>query len=144
MNIALGSDHRGYKYKEIIKGILAKRGIAIEDFGAFSEESADYPDHGSKAAVAVSSGKANLGVLICGTGNGMAMVANKIKGIRAGLAVNSEMARLTRAHNDANILVLSEMFTPESELEQIIDNFVNTAFEGGRHARRVSKIEDLE
>jgi ribose 5-phosphate isomerase B len=144
MKIALGSDHRGYKYKEIIKGILAKLGIAIEDFGAYSDATADYPEHGQKVAAAVSSGDANFGVLICGTGNGMAMVANKTKGVRAGLAVNAEMARLTRAHNDANVLVLSEMFTPESELEKIIDNFINTPFEGGRHARRVSKIEDLE
>jgi ribose 5-phosphate isomerase B len=144
MRIALGSDHRGYKYKESIKGILSKRGIAVEDYGAFSEDSADYPDHGHDVALAVSSGLADFGVLICGTGNGMAIVANKTKGIRAGLAVNAEMARLTRAHNDANVLVLSEMFTPESELEKIINTFVDTAFEGGRHARRVSKIEDLE
>lgn len=144
MKIALGSDHRGYRYKEIIKGILNKKGIAFEDFGAFSEETADYPDHGRKASQLVASGKADYGFLICGTGNGMMMVANKIKGVRAGLAINAEMARLTRAHNDANILVLSELFTPEAELEEIVNSFINTAFEGGRHARRVSKIEDKD
>lgn len=140
MKIALGSDHRGYRYKEIIKGILNKKGIDFEDFGTHSEESADYPDYGKKAAQSVASKQADLGILICGTGNGMAMVANKTKGIRAGLAVNAEMARLTRAHNDANMLILSEMYTPEAELGQIVTNFINTAFEGGRHARRVAKI----
>jgi ribose 5-phosphate isomerase B len=144
MRIALGSDHRGFRYKEIIKGILNKRGIAFDDFGAFSEESVDYPDYGQKAAKAVASKEADFGVLICGTGNGMAIVANKIKGIRAGLATNPDMARLMRSHNNANVLVLSEMFTPEAELEEMINSFIDTAFEGGRHARRVSKIDDLE
>jgi ribose 5-phosphate isomerase B len=144
MKIALGSDHRGFRYKEIIKGILDKRKIAFEDFGTFSEESVDYPDYGIKAAKAVASKNADYGVLICGTGNGMAIVANKIKGIRAGLATNPEMARLTRSHNNANVLVLSEMFTPETELYEIINCFLDTAFEGGRHARRVSKIDELE
>jgi ribose 5-phosphate isomerase B len=142
MKIALGSDHRGYRYKEIIKGILNNKGIDFDDFGAFSEEAADYPDFGRKVALSVASGTADYGILICGTGNGMMMVANKIKGIRAGLAVNAEMARLTRAHNNANVLVLSELFTPEKDLEEIIDSFLKTTFEGGRHARRVSKFED--
>jgi ribose 5-phosphate isomerase B len=144
MKISLGADHRGFRYKEIIKAILKRRGIEFEDFGAFSEESADYPDFGLKAAKAVAQKKADFGILICGTGNGMAIVANKIKGIRAGLAFNPEMAGLARSHNDANVLVLAEIFTPESQIEEIIEKFLGAQFEGGRHARRVSKIEDIE
>ena len=144
MKIALGADHRGFRLKEKAKAILAGRGLQTEDCGVFSEESADYADFGLKAACQVSAGKADIGVLICGTGNGMAIAANKVKGIRAGLALNPEMARLTRAHNNANVLVLSELFTPESELEQILKAFLETPFEGGRHERRVKKIADFE
>jgi ribose 5-phosphate isomerase B len=144
MKIALGADHRGFGLKELVKAALSKRGIQFEDFGAFSTDSADYPDYGLKVAKAVAQKAADYGVLICGTGNGMAITANKVKGIRAGLAINPEMARLTKAHNNANILVLSEIFTPESMLEEILDNFLNTNFEGGRHGRRVAKIEDFE
>ena len=144
MKISLGADHRGYKYKEKIKRILALRGIETEDYGTFSEESADYPDFGIKAAEAVALRKADYGIIICGTGNGMMMAANKVKGIRAGLAISPEMSRLARAHNNANVLVLSEMFTPEEKIEKIIDAFLNTKFEGGRHARRVDKIMKYE
>jgi ribose 5-phosphate isomerase B len=142
MKISLGADHRGFAFKEKIKKILAEQKIEAEDFGTFSDDSVDYPDFGIKAAEAVAKGEVDYGIIVCGTGNGMAMAANKVKGIRAGLALSPEMARLTRAHNDANVLVLSGMFTPESQLKEIIEAFLSTAFEGGRHARRVDKIND--
>jgi ribose 5-phosphate isomerase B len=144
MKIALGADHRGFRYKEKIKTILAAKNIETIDFGTSSDASADYPDYGLKAAQVVARKEANYGILICGTGNGMAITANKVKGIRAGLANNVEMARLARAHNNANVLVLSEMFTPEDQIEAIINIFIKTEFEGGRHARRMDKITDYE
>ncbi|MCP4580067.1 MAG: ribose 5-phosphate isomerase B [candidate division Zixibacteria bacterium] len=144
MKISLGADHRGFKYKELIKKLLTAKGISFEDFGTLSEDSADFSDYGIKAAEAVAKKDVDYGIVICGTGNGMAMAANKVKGVRAGLASNVDMARLTRAHNDANVLVLSEMFTPEKQLADIINVFLNTEFEGGRHARRIGKIIDYE
>lgn len=144
MKISLGSDHRGYKYKERIKRFLNDKSIETVDFGCDSPDSADYPDYGFKAAEAVASGEVERGIIICGSGNGMLMAANKVKGIRAGFAINEEMSGLARAHNDANVLVLSEMYTPVDSLETIVDAFLNTEFEGGRHARRVNKISDYE
>ena len=144
MMISLGADHRGFKYKDKIKKYLASKDIETEDFGTSSEASADYSDHGIRAAEAVANNKADFGILICGTGNGMVMAANKVRGIRAGLANNVEMAYLARAHNNANVLVLSEMFTPEDKIEEIIDAFLKTEFEGGRHARRIDIITDYE
>jgi len=144
MKISLGADHRGFRYKEKIKSLLDAKGIETVDFGTSSEAGADYPDHGLKAAQAVARKEADYGILICGSGNGMVMTANKVNSIRAGLANNIEMARLARAHNNANVLVLSEMFTPEDQIEAIIDIFIKTVFEGGRHARRIDKITDYE
>ena len=144
MKISLGADHRGFRYKEIIKTLLAEKGIEVKDFGTSSHDSVDYPDFGRKAAEAVVRKETDYGIIVCGSGNGMMMVANKVKGIRAGLALNPEMAELARAHNDANILVLSEMFTPEDLLSEILNKFLNTNFEGGRHQRRVSKINDYD
>jgi len=144
MKISLGADHRGLKFKEKIKSLLVAKGIETADFGTSTESSTDYPDYAIKAAQAVARKDADYGILICGSGNGMAITANKVKGIRAGLANNIEMARLARAHNNANVLVLSEMFTPEDQIEAIINTFINTAFEGGRHARRIGKITDYE
>lgn len=144
MIIALGSDHRGFKYKEKLKELLRARGIETEDFGCPGEASADYPDHGIKAAEAVAAGRADYGIIICGSGNGMMISANKVKGIRAGIAINAEMAALARAHNDANVLVLADMYTPADKLEDILEAFLETKFEGGRHARRVNKITDYE
>jgi ribose 5-phosphate isomerase B len=144
MKISLGADHRGYRYKEKIKKLLIAKGIEIKDFGCDSDESSDYPDFGWQAAKAVADHEVDYGIIICGSGNGMAMTANKVRGVRAGFAMNPEMARLARAHNDANVLVLSEMFTPEDQIESIIEAFLATQFEGGRHARRVNKIKDYE
>ncbi len=145
MKISLAADHRGFAYKEKIKKFLMTRNIEIEDVGADSAEiSSDYPDYGIKAARSVADGDAQFAILVCGTGNGMAIAANKVKGIRAGLALNPEMARLARAHNDANVLVMSAMFTPEESIPEIIDRFLETRFDGDRHERRIGKISDFE
>jgi ribose 5-phosphate isomerase B len=144
MKIAIGADHKGFDFKNRIRSILEKKGIEVEDVGTYSEESTDYPDFGVKVSREVASGNADYGMLICWTGNGMAISANKIRGIRAGLALSPEMARLTRAHNNANVLVLSGLFTPVENLEEIIDTFLETEFEGGRHLRRINKIKDEE
>jgi ribose 5-phosphate isomerase B len=141
MRIALGADHRGYRYKEHVKSFLMERGFETVDFGTNSEESVDYPDFGSRVAHAVANGNAEFGINVCGSGNGMIMVANKIKGVRAGLALNPEMARLIRQHNNANVLSIGADFTPEDQLESIVQAFLDASFEGGRHARRVEKFE---
>jgi len=144
MKIALGADHKGFAYKNLIKSHLEARGIEIEDFGAHSEESADFADFALQASKAVSEKRADKGILVCWTGNGMAIAANKVKGIRAGMALNPEMAELTRAHNDANMLILSGKYTPENQIEEIVDKFLSTEFEGGRHERRINKIKKYE
>ncbi len=143
MKIALGADHRGYRYKELIKRYLADHGIEAVDFGTNSEESVDYPDFGSKVAHAVADGAVDFGINICGSGNGMVMVSNKIRGVRAGMALHPEMARMTRQHNNANVLCIGADFTPEDQIEPIVQAFLDAQFEGGRHARRVDKIGAL-
>ncbi|MFZ5981448.1 MAG: ribose 5-phosphate isomerase B [Candidatus Zixiibacteriota bacterium] len=144
MKIAVGSDHAGYRMKEKVKEILKVRGIEIIDFGTNSEESVDYPDFGLMVARAVAEGKVDYGITVCWTGNGMNMTANKVKGIRAGMGLNPDMAYLTRSHNNANILTLASKYIPENQLEEIIKNFLETPFEGGRHERRVAKIKQAE
>jgi len=144
MKIALGADHKGLSHKDAVKAYLISKGIEVTDFGTFSEESTDYPDYGIKAAREVAKGKADYGIVICWTGNGMAIAANKVKGIRAGLALSVEMAQLTKSHNNANVLVLSGKYTPAEQLEGIVDTFLATKFEGGRHQRRLDKISKEE
>ena len=144
MKIAVGADHKGYLFKERVKALLEKWGHSVIDMGTTSEESVDYPDFGLKVAHAVADAKADYGVNICWTGNGMAITSNKVKGVRAGLALNTEMSRLTRLHNDANVLVLAGKFTPENELESILKTFLDTPFEGGRHVARLNKIKAAE
>lgn len=144
MKIALGADHKGYAYKVLVKSILTQRGHYVNDHGAFSEESVDYPDYARAVADDVLAKIADFGILICWTGNGMAIAANKIKGIRAGLALNPEMAELTRAHNDANVLVIAAKYTPLEYLGDIVDSFLSTKFDGGRHERRLNKIRKFE
>ena len=144
VKVALGADHKGYELKNIAKSYFQKRGAMAIDFGAFSEDSVDYSDYALQVADEVSSGRADFGVLVCWTGIGMAIAANKVKGIRAGLVLNPEMAQLTRSHNNANILVLSGKYTDKGEVEEILSNFVNTKFEGGRHIRRLDKIKQYE
>jgi ribose 5-phosphate isomerase B len=144
MKIALGADHKGFAHKNIVKSFLLRKGIDVTDFGAFSEESTDYSDYALQAAREIASGKADLGVLVCWTGNGMAIASNKVRGIRAALVLNPEMAQLARSHNNANILVLSGKYTPEAQLNDIVERFLSTPFEGGRHQRRLDKIKKYE
>lgn len=144
MKIALGADHKGFSCKEKVKSLLAERGHEIIDVGTHSEESVDYPDFGLKVGHAVAGGRADLGITICWTGNGMNIAVNKVRGIRAGLVLSAEMAYYTRLHNDANVISLSAKYTPEEEIESILDKFLETEFEGGRHAARVDKIRREE
>jgi len=141
MRIAVASDHAGFRMKQHIKETLTGMGHEVIDFGAANEASTDYPDHGRPAAEAVAGGEADRAVLICGTGQGMAMVANKIHGVRAALCSEPLSARMARAHNNANILVLGGRLLGEGMADDILAEFLNTEFEGGRHARRVEKIE---
>jgi ribose 5-phosphate isomerase B len=140
MKIALGADHKGFQYKEKVKKFLQGKGYEVIDFGTFSEESVDYPDFGFKVAKAVANKEAERGILFCWSGIGMCISANKIKGIRAALCLNEEMARLSREHNDSNVLSLSAKFIPEEKLLKIVEVWLNTSFEGGRHQRRLDKI----
>ena len=142
MRISLGADHRGFKYKEKIKKLLTARNIKTTDFGTSSGESADFADHGISAAEAVAKKDVDYGIIICGTGNGMAIAANKVKGVRAGLANNAEMARLTRAHNDANILTMGDRVLGVGLALEILDLFLKTEFEGGRHKARIDQFDN--
>jgi len=144
MKIAIGSDHAGYEDKEKVKKQLEELGYEYEDVGTNSAESVDYPIYAQKVAEKVASGEAEQGLLICGSGNGTQIAANKIHGIRAALAWNEETARLARQHNDANVLsVQARMISPE-EVSKVIKSYLEAKFEGGRHARRVEEISQLE
>lgn len=140
ISIAIGSDHAGFKCKSVIIEHLKALGYTVVDFGAPSEQSVDYPDFAHPVANAVESGKVEYGILMCGSGNGISMAANKHKGIRAAVCWNREIAALARLHNDANILSLPSRYISEEEAKACVDLFLNTAFEGGRHALRVNKI----
>ena len=144
MKIAIGADHAGYEFKEKVKAILESWGHTVVDMGTHSKESCDYPDFGLKVARAVADGEVDYGVNVCWTGNGMAIASNKIKGVRAGIALSVEMAELTRSHNDANVLVLAGKYTTEEEVAPILTAFLSTEFEGGRHIRRLAKITAAE
>lgn len=139
--VAICSDHAGYELKEAIKQHLQAVGIATEDFGTDSEESCDYPDFAHLCAAAVENGTDYPGIAICGTGNGMSMALNKHRGIRAALCWDVELARLARAHNNANILVLPARFINVNKALAIVETFFSTPFDGGRHERRVEKID---
>jgi ribose 5-phosphate isomerase B len=141
--IALGADHAGFDYKEKTKELLQSKKIEFIDFGTTSAESTDYPDYAHKVAEYVGSGKAEFGILVCGTGIGMSIVANKHNGVRAANVESVEAARLARQHNNANILAIGARLTPWEKAKDIIDMFLATAFEGGRHQRRVDKIHTL-
>jgi ribose 5-phosphate isomerase B len=138
--IALVSDHAGYFLKEKLFRYLIREKHDVKDFGCFSEEKVDYPDFGHPLANAVSAGDYDLGISICGTGNGINMTVNKHPGIRSALCWNEEISRLARAHNDANICSLPGRFVSESEAYLIVNTFINTSFEGGRHKKRIDKI----
>ena len=143
MRLAIGSDHRGLELKNRVAEMLKKTGQTYEDFGVFTEERADYPQIAKKVGEAVASGKFERGILVCGTGIGMCMAANKVKGIRAAMAFNTFTAQRARAHNDANILCLGSE-NDQSQLPEIINAFLTTKFEGGRHVDRIQMIKDME
>lgn len=142
--IALAADHAGFEEKEKIKKTLADLGIEFRDFGTDSADSVDYPDYARKVAQAVSSGEFEQGLLVCGSGTGMAIAANKVRGVRAAVAWNEEIARLARQHNNANVLALAARYVPDEEQKKIVEAFFSTDFDGGRHERRVEKIEPAE
>jgi len=141
MKISISSDHAGFRYKELIKNYLSNKGYEIIDRGTFSEEPVDYPDFIQKSANDVINGQAEFGIGVCGSGIGVSICANKVKGIRAALVLNEEMASLSRKHNNANFLALSQKFIDENHLFSIVDIWLNTGFEGGRHQRRIDKLE---
>jgi ribose 5-phosphate isomerase B len=144
MKIAIGSDHAGFEDKEKVKKQLDELGYEYEDVGTNSAESVDYPIYAQKVAEKVASGEVEQGLLICGSGNGMQIAANKIRGVRAALAWNEETARLAREHNDANVLsVPARMISPE-EVSKVVKSYLGAKFEGGRHQRRVEEISELE
>lgn len=138
--IVIGGDHAGYEYKAILINLLQQAGWQVENKGTDGPESTDYPDYAHPVANMVEQGKAALGILICGSGNGVCMSANKHKGVRAALCWNGELAALARQHNNANILCIPARFVSIEVAQEMMDLFLNTAFEGGRHERRVNKI----
>ena len=142
MRVAVASDHGGYKLKEKVKEYLESRYIDVIDLGTNSEESVDYPEYGRACAKAVAGGEADRGIVCCGTGIGISIAANKVKGIRCGLCTNVEMAKLTRPHNDANMLAMGGRIIDDETAMAITEAFIDTEFEGGRHQRRIDKIEE--
>ena len=144
MRIALASDHAGYAEKERLKTVLSDLGVEFDDLGTRSEESVDYPDYARAVAEQVADGRVEQGLLVCGSGTGMAITANKVPGVRAAVAWSEEIARLARQHNDANVLAIGARTTPPAEIPNIVRAWFSTEFEGGRHAARVNKICDVE
>jgi ribose 5-phosphate isomerase B len=144
MKIAIGADHAGFALKERLRERLAGEGHDVIDFGTTTAESCDYPDFAQPVARDVARGRADRGILVCGTGIGMAMAANKIAGVRAAPAQSEDAVRLTREHNDANILTLGARYVDADRAAALIEIFLSTEFTGGRHARRVAKIAQLE
>jgi ribose 5-phosphate isomerase B len=138
--IAIGADHAGFELKEHLKKLLEKKGYHARDFGTHSAESADYADFAHPVSLAVEKKEFDLGLLVCGSANGVAITANKHQGIRAAICWTEDLASLARRHNDANVLCLPARFISEELAEKILDQFLNSSFEGGRHARRVDKM----
>ena len=144
MKIALGCDHGGYDLKEYIKSVIEKMGHEYEDFGCHSLESCDYPDFGAAAAKAVSEGKCEMGIVVCTTGIGISIAANKVKGIRCAHCADSLQAEMTRRHNNANMMAIGAGFTGKNMAERMVEVFLTTEFEGGRHQRRVDKLNAIQ
>ncbi len=144
MKIALGCDHGGWELKNIIEGVLKSLDIEVVDMGTGSEDSVDYPDYGEKVAEAVSQGEVDRGIAVCGTGIGMSIVANKYPGVRAALCHDSFTARMSRLHNDSNVLVLGGRVTGREVAVEMLKQWLATPFEGGRHKRRLDKIGHIE
>lgn len=140
MKIAIGADHAGFELKEQIKGLLTSQNIEFKDFGTLSTESVDYPDFAHPTATAVENKEFDFGILICGSAQGVTMTANKHQGIRAALCWMTDIAKLARQHNDANILTLPARFIAKEYAFEIVETFLQTSFEGGRHKNRVNKI----
>jgi ribose 5-phosphate isomerase B len=143
MKISLGSDHAGFRYKEKIKALLISLGHEVKDFGTTSEKPVDYPKFIRPAAEAVANGECDRGIVLGGSGNGEAMAANKVRGIRCALCWNEETARLSRQHNDANVLSLGERMIPEDLALKIVRVWLTTDFDGGRHAARIAQLEPV-
>lgn len=144
MKIAIAADHAGFEEKEKLKSTLDSMGIGYDDMGTDSTASVDYPDYAKKLGEAVAAGKYEQGILVCGSGTGMAIAANKVPGVRAAVAWNEEIARLAREHNNANVLSLAARYIPDEEQKKILKAWFDAKFEGGRHERRVEKIEQIE
>ena len=144
MKIAIGADHAGYELKEKVKHWLVQHGMEVDDRGTHSTESVDYPDYARAVGEEVSSKDADMGILLCGSGIGMAITANKVPGVRAANVTSEHEAELSRAHNDANVLTLGARLMDEHEAFQILDAWLKTPFAGGRHQRRVDKIGEIE
>jgi ribose 5-phosphate isomerase B len=138
--IAIGADHAGFEYKELLKKWLEKGGYSVKDFGTYNVESVDYPDFAHPVAEAIEKKEFTLGLLICGSANGVAMTANKHQGVRAAICWNEEVAEISRHHNNANIVCIPARFVSYELAEKILDRFLHSSFEGGRHERRVNKI----
>src|SRR6184192_1823110 len=143
MRIAVASDHAGFKYKTLLARHLVELGHEVKDFGTYSEEPVDYPDFIRPAAEAVARGECERGIVLGGSGNGEAMAANRVKGVRCALCWNEEVARLARAHNDANVISLGQRVIPEDVAMKIVSVWLETAFEGGRHERRVAQLNAM-
>ena len=143
MTIVVGSDHAGFEHKEALKAMLVGEGYTVVDVGADSPERVDYPDYGVAAAELVANGSADYGVLVCGSGIGISIAANKVKGIRAANVTSVEMAQLARQHNNANMVAVGERLTSLDEAKEIVKAFLTTDFEGGRHTGRVAKLDAL-
>ncbi len=144
MKIALGSDHAGFDLKEAIKDYLIKKGYDVIDEGPDTPERVDYPDYGAKVGKAVASKLVDFGIICCGSAEGISIAANKIKGVRCGIGYNDEVSKLLRQHNDGNVIAFAGRFMSVEEVLPRVDLFLNTPFEGGRHAERVAKISALE
>ena len=142
MKISIACDHGGLDLKVQLVDYIKSLGHEVVDYGTSSKDTCDYPDFAKPAAMAVASGECERGVVVCTTGIGVSMVANKVKGVRCALCMNADMAKMTRLHNNANMIALGQKYVDLDVAKQIVDNFLNTEFEGGRHAVRVSKIED--
>ena len=140
--IAIGCDHAGFEYKQEIIDYLESNGVLVKDMGVYESKSADYPDFAHPVSNAVEKGEAAFGILSCGSANGVAITANKHKGIRAAICWGEELAKLSREHNNANILCIPARFVREGDAEKMVQLFINTPFEGGRHQRRVEKIAE--
>ena len=143
MRIAIASDHGGFELKEIVKKHLEERGLEVADLGTNSDASVDYPVYGKACGEAVVNGEADCGIVVCGTGIGISIAANKVKGVRCGLCTSVEMAQLTKQHNNANVLALGGRTTPAELALQIVDAWLDTEFEGGRHQRRVDMLDQM-